>query len=220
MGQATDALLRPTAARYIAEGLPARQIQPTRPRAPFPVPHAFSPAEDAPEEADRSPQPTAPIGIIINLLERAADAVDTDRSAAKDCILRAAALLEAGQNRADSEYRSRTQGFVRGGLTPRQMKQLARHIDAAMGSSISTEECASIARLSTSHFRRAFKASFGETFSAYLSRRRVERAQEMMVMTNQPLCRIARQCGFADQSHFTRVFRRLVGPSPGSWRRL
>jgi AraC-like DNA-binding protein len=97
---------------------------------------------------------------------------------------------------------------------------VTRHIDATMGSNIRTEDCATIARLSTSHFRRAFKASFGETFFAWLSRRRVERAQEMMVMTDQPLCRIARQCGFADQSHFTRVFRRLVGPSPGSWRRL
>jgi AraC-like DNA-binding protein len=74
--------------------------------------------------------------------------------------------------------------------------------------------------LSTSHFRRAFKVSFGVTFYKYINRRRVERAQEMMVMTDQPLCQIARQCGFADQPHFTRVFRRLVGSSPAIWRRL
>jgi transcriptional regulator GlxA family with amidase domain len=48
----------------------------------------------------------------------------------------------------------------------------------------------------------------------------VERAQKMMVMTDQPVCQIARRCGFADQSHFARVFRRLVGPSPADWRRL
>jgi AraC-like DNA-binding protein len=41
----------------------------------------------------------------------------------------------------------------------------------------------------------------------------------MMVMTDRSLCEIAVRCGFADQSHFNRVFRRLVGPSPGDWRR-
>jgi AraC-like DNA-binding protein len=58
------------------------------------------------------------------------------------------------------------------------------------------------------------------TFHTYVSRRRVERAKEMMVTTDQPLTAIASRCGFADQSHFGRVFRRLVGPSPGDWRRL
>ena len=58
------------------------------------------------------------------------------------------------------------------------------------------------------------------TFYRYVYQRRVERAQEMMVTTDQTLCQIARQCGFADKSHFARVFRRLVGPNPAAWRRL
>jgi AraC family transcriptional regulator len=58
------------------------------------------------------------------------------------------------------------------------------------------------------------------TFHRYIYQRRVERAQKMMVTTDQPVCQIARRCGFADQSHFARVFRRLVGPSPADWRRL
>ena len=148
------------------------------------------------------------------MLDRAAESIDTDRAQAKDCIMRASALLEA-----DRERQGEAQAFSRGGLTPWQVRQVTRHVEASMGSNISTEDCAAIARLSTSHFRRSFKASFGETFYAWLSRRRVERAQEMMVMTDQPLAQIARQCGFADLSHFTRVFRRLTGPSPGFWRR-
>src|SRR5262249_37736113 len=109
---------------------------------------------------------------------------------------------------------------ARGGLTPWQGRQVTRHIDQAVATNISTEDCAAIARLSTSHFRRAFKASFDETFYAWLSRKPGGGAQAMVGMAGEPLWRIARQCGFADQSHFTRVFRRLVGPSPGSWRRL
>jgi transcriptional regulator GlxA family with amidase domain len=154
------------------------------------------------------------------LLDRAVGSIDTNHAAAKDCIVRATALLEAEYTRSNRERPGEAQVFARGGLTPWQIRQVTRHVEASIGSNISAEECATIARLSTSHFRRAFKASFGETYYAWLSRRRVERAQEMMVMTDQPLCQIARQCGFADQSHFNRVFGRLVGPSPGSWRRL
>jgi AraC-like DNA-binding protein len=218
MGQSTDTLIRPAADRYITEPVSGGQTLTTRPPGPFPLPHGFVPGEDG--QADRSREPTPLVGIVMKLLDRAAEAVDTDPEAAKDCISRAAALLQSGRSKADYESRGKTPAFIRGGLTPWQARQVTRHIESALGSSIGTEECAAIAKLSSSHFRRAFKASFGETFSAYLSRRRVERAQEMMVTTDQPLCLIARQCGFADQSHFTRVFRRLVGPSPGSWRRL
>jgi transcriptional regulator GlxA family with amidase domain len=211
MGQSTETLIRPAASRYIAEPTPRRQVLVARPQ--FPLPPPFSPTE----QVGRPAQPVPLAEVVIKLLDRATEAIGTDHAAAKDHIARATALLQADQARA---RQGEAQAPVRGGLTPWQIRQVTRHIDATMGSNIRTEDCATIARLSTSHFRRAFKASFGETFFAWLSRRRVERAQEMMVMTDQPLCRIARQCGFADQSHFTRVFRRLVGPSPGSWRRL
>jgi AraC-like DNA-binding protein len=155
------------------------------------------------------------------LLDRAVESIDNNHAAAaKDCIVQATVLLEAEHTRSDRERAGKVQMFASGGLTPWQVRLVTRHVEASIGSNISTEDCAAIARLSTGHFRRAFKASFGETYYVWLSRRRVERAQEMMVMTDQTLCQIARQCGFADQSHFTRVFRRLVGPSPGSWRRL
>ena len=67
--------------------------------------------------------------------------------------------------------------------------------------------------------RRAFKETFGMTFHTYVSRRRVERAKEMMVTTDQPLTAIASRCGFADQSHFGRVFRRERNLTPMAYRR-
>jgi AraC-like DNA-binding protein len=42
----------------------------------------------------------------------------------------------------------------------------------------------------------------------------------MMLFTKEPLASIALACGLADQSHLTRLFRRVVGVSPASWRRL
>jgi AraC-like DNA-binding protein len=41
----------------------------------------------------------------------------------------------------------------------------------------------------------------------------------MMLTTTEPLCRIALDCGLCDQSHLTRLFRRVVGTTPNAWRR-
>jgi AraC family transcriptional regulator len=153
---------------------------------------------------------TLPASTVISLLDRAAEAFDSDRAAARDCIARASALLRAEHDHGR---------LARGGLAPWQMRQVIRHIDAALASTVRTRDCAKIARLSASHFSRAFKVSFGETFSRYVIRRRTERAQEMMMMTDERLCQIALSCGFADQSHFSRVYHRQVGSSPAAWRR-
>ena len=171
-------------------------------------------------EAETVSRPIPLVGVVIELLDRAAEAVDNDSATAMHYIARASALLQRDRDRVDHEQRGTMTTRARGGLAPWQVRQVARHIDAALASPISTQECATIARLGVSQFRRAFKVSFGLTFHRYIYQRRVERAQKMMVMTNQPVCQIARRCGFADQSHFARVFRRLVGPSPADWRRL
>jgi transcriptional regulator GlxA family with amidase domain len=47
---------------------------------------------------------------------------------------------------------------------------------------------------------------------------RVVRAQNLMTLSREPLCRIAAECGFADESHFHRCFRKIVGESPAIWR--
>jgi AraC-like DNA-binding protein len=74
--------------------------------------------------------------------------------------------------------------------------------------------------LSASYFSRAFRSDFGESPYAYILRRRIERAQEMMLRTDEPLASIAIACGLADQCHLTRLFHRIVGVSPACWRRL
>jgi AraC family transcriptional regulator len=74
--------------------------------------------------------------------------------------------------------------------------------------------------LSKCHFSRAFKQTVGSSPMAYVAVRRVERAKLMMTSTGQRLTDIALACGFADQSHLNRYFRRVVGVSPGLWRRV
>ncbi|WP_170937253.1 MULTISPECIES: helix-turn-helix transcriptional regulator [Rhodomicrobium] len=83
-----------------------------------------------------------------------------------------------------------------------------------MGNGIALSDLAAIAGVSRFHFIRLFKASTGLTPMAYLERARIARAQEMMGRGGLSLSQIALMVGFADQSHFTRRFRRHAGCTP------
>ena len=73
--------------------------------------------------------------------------------------------------------------------------------------------------LSASHFARAFPISTGLPPHQWLLRQRIETAKQLMNDRDLPLSEIAISAGFANQSHFTRVFSAVVGVSPGTWRR-
>ena len=115
--------------------------------------------------------------------------------------------------------RARPPAPARGGLAPWQVLRTKAHVEANLDSTVRAGDLAAIARLSPGHFSRAFKGSLGVAPTAYIARRRVARAQTLMLTTNEPLCQIALACGFYDQSHLTRVFRRCAGSSPRDWRR-
>jgi AraC family transcriptional regulator len=73
--------------------------------------------------------------------------------------------------------------------------------------------------LSVAQFARAFKRSTGLPPHRYLTERRIERARLLLMHSDLPLADVAVRCGFADQSHFTKIFRRSMAVSPGSFRR-
>jgi AraC-like DNA-binding protein/pimeloyl-ACP methyl ester carboxylesterase len=111
-------------------------------------------------------------------------------------------------------------GILRpGGLAIWQANRALKYIEGNLGSKVVIREIADCLSLSTSHFSRAFKRSLGSAPMAYVAARRVERARLMLTSTQESLTDIALACGFADQPHFNRLFRRLVGMSPGRWRR-
>lgn len=107
----------------------------------------------------------------------------------------------------------------RPGLAPWQIRRVNAYIDTNLDGTIRNRDLAALARLSEFHFNVVFRNSTGESPHAYLMRRRMERAQGLMLSTRMPLCEIASECGLADQAHLTRLFRRLVGDSPAAWRR-
>jgi len=77
-----------------------------------------------------------------------------------------------------------------------------------------------VSGLSLYHFAREFKRSTGMTPHNYLSRKRVERAQEMLARTDLSLSEIAIAVGLFDQSHLARHFRQILGLTPGEYRSL
>jgi transcriptional regulator GlxA family with amidase domain len=110
--------------------------------------------------------------------------------------------------------------YPTGGLAPWQLRAVRNYVVANIDDNLTNEKLAEQARLSPGHFSRAFKVSMGVAPHAFILRERIERAKDLILGSSVPLSEIALCCGFADQSHFTRMFRRHEGLSPSSWRRI
>ncbi|GAB0119675.1 helix-turn-helix domain-containing protein [Acidisoma sp. 7E03] len=104
-------------------------------------------------------------------------------------------------------------------LLPWQIRKLSRFIEDNLHGNMPVQAMAETVRLSRSHFSRIFAKSLGCTPRAYLQQRRLQRARVMMGEGCLPLADIALLCGFADQSHLCRSFRRAFGEPPSHWRR-
>jgi AraC family transcriptional regulator len=159
------------------------------------------------------------------LFNAVSDALQQEHESAEECIRRASAILQADQPGAISGVAAQHSTAaapptpIRGGLAPWQIRRVTTHIETNLEAGITTKDLALLARLSLFHFCRAFRESFGESPHGYVRRRRIERAQGLMLTTNASLREIAADCGFTDQAHLSRLFRRIVGESPGVWRR-
>jgi AraC-like DNA-binding protein len=84
---------------------------------------------------------------------------------------------------------------------------------------IDLDRLAAEAGFSKFHFARAFKAAFGETPANYLTRRRVERAKDLLRSANLTVTEVCMLVGFASLGSFSSRFSELVGMSPSSFQR-
>jgi AraC-like DNA-binding protein len=109
---------------------------------------------------------------------------------------------------------------ARGGLAAWQLQRARDLINVNLAHDPSIAEIAHECGLSSGYFARAFKRSTGVPPYQWLTKMRVGRAKDLLKDPRCELADIAQLCGFVDQSHFTRVFSRSEGYSPGRWRRL
>ncbi|WP_158244348.1 helix-turn-helix domain-containing protein [Trinickia dabaoshanensis] len=103
-------------------------------------------------------------------------------------------------------------------LAPWQMQRIADFLEANLNGNPSILDLASQCGLSASYFAEAFKQTSGISPHQWLLLRRIDRAKSQLRGTDASLSAIAADCGFFDQSHFSRVFVRLVGCRPKDWR--
>jgi AraC family transcriptional regulator len=108
---------------------------------------------------------------------------------------------------------------TRGGLAPWQLRRTKEMMCSRLDQAVPLAELARAVNLSPGHFVRAFKQSTGQPPHRWLVEQRIEKAKQLLVNTSLSLAEIALACGFADQSHFGRVFSRVTHTSPGAWRR-
>lgn len=107
----------------------------------------------------------------------------------------------------------------RGAMTLWQRRNVEAYVDANLHSTIRMAELARVAECGRCRFKHSFKEAFGCTPHQYVMRRRVERAQELMIISRASLSQISAECGFVDQFHLSHLFHRIVGQPPSTWRR-
>jgi len=153
---------------------------------------------------------------VVNLLLSASRELEHSREAAKSSIHRAASLLQA-QMRYDGSTERQDCSQA---LLAWQMRLVESYIEEHIDQQILVANLSDLVDLSVAHFSRAFRLACGEPPHAYIVRRRVELAAQLMLASREPLSDIALKCGFHDQAHLSKQFRQLTGETPAAWRRL
>jgi len=174
------------------------------------IPDGNDPSHLVPPETER-------VGYLIRC---AMKVMASDLRAAQRCLEDAATLLASDSRERGKRSAPLVAAPQSGGLARWQVKRALTYIEANLASKMEARELADLVSFSKGHFCRAFKRSLGVPPMGYVIIRRVERAKEMLTTTRDQLTDIALACGFTDQSHFNRTFSRMVGTSPGRWRRV
>jgi AraC family transcriptional regulator len=115
--------------------------------------------------------------------------------------------------------RLRSEIAVKGGLAAWQQRIVTAYIEDNLSEQISLATLARMARLSTFHFCRAFKQSFGIPPHRYHTNRRIERAKVMLAERKHSVTEIGLAVGFSETSSFTAVFRKFTGQTPSRYHR-
>jgi len=109
-------------------------------------------------------------------------------------------------------------GLSLGFLTAVLLGGALEFIEGHFAEEISREDAARAAGLSPSHFSHLMRAKTGWSFTELLTRLRIDRASHLLAHTDLGIVQIALECGFGDQSYFTRLFRRRTRQTPGDYR--
>ncbi|WP_284620471.1 AraC family transcriptional regulator [Aquabacterium humicola] len=106
-----------------------------------------------------------------------------------------------------------------GGLSPTQRRRLEALVEQSLHEALTLAQLAAAAHLGVSSFARRFRASYGDSPHAWLVKRRVARARQLLGAGALSLKEVALACGFADQAHLTRTVRAHLKTTPRALQR-
>ena len=101
---------------------------------------------------------------------------------------------------------------------PKWLVRVVERLNEEFTGGLTSESLAAEAGVHPVHLAAVFRTFHNETIGDYVQKRRITLAALLLQDNEIPLTEIAYECGFADQSHFTRVFKRRVGMTPGAFR--
>lgn len=133
------------------------------------------------------------------------------------CLIAAAICIfaECYQWCFSAQRRSRV-----GGLALWQEGRAKSYLEEHISEPLAVEEIARLCGMSTPHFSRSFKVSTGHPPYRWLLKKRVELAKKLLETSSATIIEVSMECGFTEQSHFTKTFRQQVGMTPGAWRQV
>jgi AraC family transcriptional regulator len=95
---------------------------------------------------------------------------------------------------------------------------VTEYIQQNLDKDLTLAELAAVVYMSPYHFARLFKCSTGVPPHRFVVRQRIARASAFLATQDLPIARISQMVGFRTPSHFTTVFRRVLGITPGAYR--
>ena len=155
------------------------------------------------------------VGRAVALLEVADQQLSQTEVAARSSIAHALSILQAGISHSAPGISTENTPALLAWQARRVQDYIEEHLDKP----IRVRDLSAILYRTQAHFSRAFKRTFGVSPHAYVLRRRIEFASQLMMESRTPLCEIALKCGFTDQAHFSKRFRQHMGATPTAWRR-
>lgn len=104
------------------------------------------------------------------------------------------------------------------GARPAWLMRVVELLHMTLVQDLTMGDIAAAVEIHPVHMAKTFRRFYGCTMGEYVRRLRVERAKEQLASTDRPLSSVAFEAGFADQAHFSRVFKKLAGVTPSAFR--
>jgi len=175
-----------------------------------PTPAITSMPRPVGRSVSRTSSTGAETDLVGDLLGEALALLELDVGAARRCIESARSLVRA------PPYENRPKNCR---LADWQVRRAKDFICNNLASNLRIEVVARLVHLSSSYFSRAFKVTTGVSYSDFVARARIDLAKQLLLTTELRISEVALNCGLVDQSHLTRLFNRVVGLPPNTWRR-